>query len=99
MVKKDVKNKEKPRCGFFLIYLLVNNSVVPISDISTSENKHIIYDIPNGLFIFEKLDTLYRMKLEETEEFYTGSNVCKHCNSFYDRNENKCPNCGAPREE
>ena len=66
--------------------------------ISTIGNKHIMCDIPNGLFIFEKLDTLYQMKLEEAEEFYQGYNVCSHCNSYFDKSEHKCPNCGAPRE-
>lgn len=68
--------------------------------VSSEKNKFVLFDIPNGLFIYEKLDKIVKDVDREKKNkklFYNSNIECKHCGSFYDSNFGRCPNCGAPK--
>ena len=67
-----------------------------VSDIYVSgeEGSIILYDIPNGEFICNKLSGLVT-STEEQSEFYEQGYICEHCGSYFAKDSKKCPNCGA----
>ena len=64
--------------------------------ITSKDGRSVMFDVPNGEFIFDKLNQLFRIKKAEAEEFYKNGITCEHCGSQYDHKFERCPSCGAP---
>lgn len=63
-----------------------------------SSGSLVLFDIPKSEFLFGKIREMCEIKKNKNNSvvFYEEHNECLHCGSFFDKNEIKCPNCGAP---
>lgn len=72
------------------------DSIFKVSDIyiTATDGSMVLFDIPNGEFISNKINSLIN-DTEEQNEFYSQGLVCEHCGSISSSDSKKCPNCGA----
>ena len=72
--------------------------------ISSEYSNTILFDVPNGKFIGNKLQEICvdnkndKKRESDLEAFYLHSFTCLHCGSYFDENLSRCPSCGAPKD-
>lgn len=77
------------------------DKMLKVGDITVFAGEHQaqISDIPNSEFLHSKILELCKRNSESREEFYSQKVECLHCGTFYDKNEFRCPSCGAPNKK
>lgn len=71
------------------------DKIFKVSDIyiTANEGSMVLFDVPNGEYICNKLNGL--ITEQDSQEFFDQGLECEHCGSICAADARKCPNCGA----